>query len=212
MVKCKTFQCFLNDVLAPALVYSPWRINEVKSWFVWLVWLSCWPPLRQTVQLSQIMRQLRSIQRALIGLERINTTLSSRMLHTLEMTSFWSPHIPTDPPPQVHILHLPADVPRLNAPELVTAHCSSHRRTYNSLPPSIPPLLFSTPPFLCSPLGLCLLCKRVVYIHECAQTASSQENGKGIGGVGERKYSLGSSPSEKKNREGRRSVEIHRCT
>lgn len=93
--------------------------------------------------------------------------------------------------------HLPADVPRLNAPELVTAHCSSHRRTHHSLPLSIPPLLFSTPPFLCSPLRLCLLCKREVYIHECAQTASSQENGKGIGSVGEQKYSGGSSPLKK---------------
>lgn len=56
------------------------------------------------VQLSQIMRQLCSIQRALMWFERINATLSSQMLHALEMTSFRSPHIPTDPPTQVHIL------------------------------------------------------------------------------------------------------------
>lgn len=31
MVKCKNFQCFLSDALAPVLVYSPWGINEVKS-------------------------------------------------------------------------------------------------------------------------------------------------------------------------------------
>lgn len=56
------------------------------------------------VQLSQIMRQLCSIQRVLMWFERINATLSSQMLHALEMTSFRSPHIPTDPPTQVHIL------------------------------------------------------------------------------------------------------------
>lgn len=56
------------------------------------------------VLLSQIMRQLCLIQRALMWFERINATLSSQMLLALEMTSFRSPHIPTDPPTQVHIL------------------------------------------------------------------------------------------------------------
>lgn len=98
--------------------------------------------------------------------------------------------------------HLPADVPRPNAPELVTAHCSSHRRAHHSLPPS-PALLYPSSPLLssallCSPLRLCLLFKRVVYIHERAQTASSQENGKGIRGVGEQEYSCEPSPLGKK--------------
>lgn len=44
----------------------------------------------------------------------------------------------------------------------------------------------------------------MVYIHQCTQTASLLENGKGIGGVEEQKYSCGSSPLEKKTREERR--------
>lgn len=39
-------------------------------------------------QRAQIMHQLHSIQRALIGFEGIYTALSSQMLHALGMTSF----------------------------------------------------------------------------------------------------------------------------
>lgn len=50
----------------------------------------------------------------------------------------------------------------------------------------------------------------MVYIHECAQTASLLETGRGIAGAEEEKYSCGSSPLEKR-RERRGSVEIPRC-
>lgn len=68
--------------------------------------------------------------------------LSSQMLHALRMTSFWSPHMPADPPPCSESSLTRARVPAV-VPSLTGLHSSlqispligGHQR---SLPPTQP--------------------------------------------------------------------------
>lgn len=63
---------------------------------------------------AQIMRQLPSIQRALIGFEGIYTGLSGQILHACGMTSFWSPQ---SRPGLLLLLILPSLLPVLGQEE-----------------------------------------------------------------------------------------------
>lgn len=78
--------------------------------------------------------------------------LSSQMLHALRMTSFWSPHMPADPPPcsksSLTRARVPAVVPSLTGLHSSLQICPLIGGHQRSLPHSLaslsPSLVFTT--------------------------------------------------------------------